>query len=144
MSTLIVLKRIFIVLVFCGIVACSGTGGPRQNPVPIEDEADYTETPHERTPVEVPQRAEPPSVSAAYIPLLLKAEEATERGDFEQALALLERAQRIDPVSADIYLSMAKTHRARGDEAQSQATAQRGLLYCSSTIQCEALRQFAH
>jgi Flp pilus assembly protein TadD len=76
--------------------------------------------------------------------LLAKAEQATGRGDYEEALALLERAQRIDPDSAEVYLGLARTHAARGDAAQARATAERGLLYCSSASQCEALRRFTH
>jgi Tfp pilus assembly protein PilF len=71
-----------------------------------------------------------------------KAGQATARGDYEQALALLERAQRIDPESSEIYLQMARTHRARGDMAQARATAERGMLFCSGSAQCEALRAF--
>jgi Tfp pilus assembly protein PilF len=85
-----------------------------------------------------------PSVSAAYQPLLDKAARATASGDYAQALALLERAQRIDPDSAEIYLSMAKTHKASGDMAQSRATAERGLLYCQGNGECEALRAYTH
>ena len=42
------------------------------------------------------------------------------------ALALLERAQRIDPDSAQIYLAMARTHEASGDGSQARATANAG------------------
>jgi Tfp pilus assembly protein PilF len=55
---------------------------------------------------------------------------------------LLERAQRIDPDSAEVYLGMAKTHWARGDATQARVTAERGLLYCSTARQCEALRGY--
>ena len=56
--------------------------------------------------------------------------------------ALLERAQRIDPGSADIYLALAETHQARGDLSQARATAERGLLYCNGASQCGALRAY--
>ena len=68
--------------------------------------------------------------------------EAARQGDYEQSLALLERAQRIDPDNAQIYLGMARTHRARGDSAQARATAERGLLYCEGKAECDALRAF--
>lgn len=89
----------------------------------------------------IPRPTEP-SASKAYQPLLDKADAARERGDYEQSLALLERAQRIDPDSADIYLAMARTHHARGDQAQARATAERGLLYCGGRSQCDALRVY--
>jgi tetratricopeptide (TPR) repeat protein len=91
---------------------------------------------------ETPPRSATHSASAAWQPLLAKAEQATERGDFEQALALLERAQRIDPDSAEVYLSIAEMQRAKGDAAQARAAAERGLLYCSSAAICDALRAF--
>jgi len=83
-----------------------------------------------------------PPATAAYGPLLARAEQAAAAGDFERALGLLERAQRVDPDSADVYLAMARTHYARGDYAQARATAERGLLYCASKAQCAALRAF--
>ncbi|HEY6130774.1 MAG TPA: tetratricopeptide repeat protein, partial [Halioglobus sp.] len=80
-----------------------------------------------RVPEKAPPRPATPSASAAWQPLLAKAQQATARGDYEQALALLERAQRIDPDSAAVYLDMARTHQAKGDVAQARATAERGL-----------------
>jgi tetratricopeptide (TPR) repeat protein len=124
------------------VSGCSLYSMPGSEPVPVEKQPDYTPvTPPATSPQTAPRTAEP-SASAAYQPLLNQAEQAKDRGDYEQALALLERAQRIDPDSADIYLSMAKTHQASGDGAQARATAERGLLYCSGTAQCNALRAY--
>jgi tetratricopeptide (TPR) repeat protein len=91
---------------------------------------------------EVPFRSATPSASSAWKPLLAKADQATHRGDYEQAMALLERAHRIDPDSAEVYLGMAKTHLAKGDKGLAMATAERGLLYCSGKTQCDALRKY--
>lgn len=91
---------------------------------------------------ERPFRSATPSASTAWKPLLAKADEATNLGDYERAMALLERAQRIDPDSADVYLGMARTHNAKGDDARAKATAERGLLYCSGKTQCDALRAY--
>ena len=77
---------------------------------------------------------------AAYAALLARAESARDHGDYQQALALLERAQRIEPGSARIYLDLAVTHKARGDLRQAKATAERGMLYCSAETECRALR----
>ena len=99
-------------------------------------------TPAPAKPPQPPARPPQPSVSSAWLPLVRKAEQATARGDYEQALALLERAQRIDPESGEIYLQLARTHQARGDAAQARATAERGMLYCGSSAQCAALRTF--
>jgi len=125
------------------VTGCSGLT-KRGEPAPVEDRtqrpAVVPSTPEPVTPE--PHRPASPSASAAWQPLLAKAEQAVSRGDFEEALALLERAQRIDPDSAEVYLQMARTHAARGDNAQARAMAERGLLYCTSTSQCEALRRF--
>ena len=125
------------------VSGCSIFSAPGSEPAPVEKQPDYTPvTPPATSPQPAPRAAEP-SASAAYQPLLDKAEQASDRGDYEQALALLERAQRIDPNSADIYLALAETHRARGDATQARATAERGLLYCASRTQCDALRAYA-
>ncbi|RLA44469.1 MAG: hypothetical protein DRR04_13695 [Gammaproteobacteria bacterium] len=113
---------------------CSTFSGSDGGSVPVEKEPEYTTV----TPPTAPQ----PSARTAYQPLLDKAAQATARGDYGQAMALLERAQRIDPDSAEIYLSMAKAHQASGDMAQSRATAERGLLYCNGSDQCAALRVY--
>lgn len=142
--------RLSIALLASALSACSVYQFPGESPelprppVTEEGQPDYTEAPAPQTPVETaPREVEPePGVSAAYSPLLAKAETAATRGDYEQALALLERAQRIDPDNADIYLEMARTHAARGDARQAAAMAERGLLYCVSTTQCDALKVF--
>ena len=92
------------------------------------------------TPPRPPAQPPQPSTAGAWQPLLKKAQQAAARGDYEQALALLERAQRIEPTAGAIYLQQAQVHRARGDTAQARSTAERGLLYCDSTQQCDALR----
>ena len=120
------------------VTACASPGPEAPGPAPVEKTPDY---PSGKTvPVEPPA---PAPASAAYQPLIEKAAQARQRGDFEEALALLERAQRIDSDSAEIYLAMAETHSARGDAGQARAVAERGLLYCRSARQCDALRQYA-
>jgi len=150
-------KSFFTVCLVVQLSACSIYSLPGQTPVPIESDPGYTEVkppisaPASRSgsrPESVPGSASQPSpaaepsVAAAYQPLLDRAEAATARGDYEEALALLERAQRVDPDNADVYLGMARTHDARGDSAQASATAERGLLYCRSDYQCGVLRNY--
>ena len=96
------------------------------------------ETPGPSEPAQRP--AEP--TSGAHSGLLAKAESARTQGDYDQSLAYLQRAQRIDPDNAEIYLGMAQTHAAAGNSAQARATAERGLLYCSGSRQCDALRAY--
>lgn len=128
------------------LAACSTYSPPVSTPAPVpvaKPPLPKVVTPPAKAPP-APHRPTTPSASAAWQPLLAKATQATQRGDYEQALALLERAQRIDPDSAEVYLGMAQTHRARGDAAQARATAERGLLYCTSDAQCDALRAYTH
>jgi Flp pilus assembly protein TadD len=80
---------------------------------------------------------------AAYAQLLERAGSARSRGEYQQALALLERAQRIEPASPRIYLDLAATHKARGDLQQAKAAAERGMLYCRVKSECDALRALA-
>jgi tetratricopeptide (TPR) repeat protein len=143
-----VVRSVFLVAGVAMMSACSIYSLPESSPVPVEDKPDYTEVepsspsaPQSTTPAPATPTADP-SASVAYAPLLAKAEQATDRGDYEQALALLERAQRIDPDSAEIYFEMAKTHDAKGDYRQARATAERGLLYCTSDAQCDRLRVY--
>ena len=129
---------------FILLAACATSTPPAPAPPPAQQQPELKPkvvTPPAKAP-QAPHRPTTPSASAAWQPLLAKAAQATQRGDYEQALALLERAQRIDPDSAEVYLGMAQTHRAKGDAAQAKATAERGLLYCTSDAQCDALRAY--
>jgi tetratricopeptide (TPR) repeat protein len=124
--------------------ACSTLDTTQEAPVSVEKPPEKQQRdPEPEAPVYVPPAVDP-GVVAAYAPLLAKAQEARSRGDYEQALAYLERAQRIDPDSAEIYLALAKTHAARGDRRQASATAERGLLYCGGKSQCADLRAYLH
>lgn len=130
------------------LTACSMYTPPADVPAPVEQPPTPEPKPKPKVatpPAAVPRAPSRPATSpasAALQPLLAKAGQAAGRGDYEQALALLERAQRIDPGSAEVYLGMAQTHKARGDLAQARATAERGLLYCSTDAQCNALRAY--
>ena len=134
--------RAMLLVLIASLASCSIYRQSDQDSGPVVQQPDK---PAAVPGVTLPQPRPPdPPASAAWRPLLTKAEQATSRGDYEQALALLQRAQRIDPDSAEVYLSMAITHRARGDSAQARATAERGLLYCLSASECDALRGYTH
>lgn len=145
MAMLHLISRGSVLLVLLLAAACTTYTPPETAPAPVEKRPE--------PPVMVPTTPKPPapppprpapSASAAWQPLLAKAEQATQRGDYEEALALLERAQRIEPDSGEVYLCMARTHHAKGDDTQARATAERGLLYCSTDAMCDALRDFTH
>ncbi len=125
-----------------GCVSVEGTGG--RTGVPVDSKPVYTEVGKSTSHRQLPETTAPVTSAApsAYRPLLDKAAYAATQGDYAQALALLERAQRIEPSSGEIYLNLAKTYRAKGDLAMAQATAERGLLYCSGRSECDALRAY--
>jgi tetratricopeptide (TPR) repeat protein len=121
------------------MTGCSTYSLPESAPAPAPQPS--APAPQPPAPPKPPRPPQPPTTSA-WKPLVEKAQQARARGDYEQALALLERAQRIDPESAEIYLQLAQTHKARGDISQARATAERGLLFCSGEAVCDALRSF--
>lgn len=138
------LSRCAVVLLVLIAAACTTYAPQEAPPPPVEKRpAPADVIPPAPKPPQPARPARPaPSAAAAWQPLLAAAEQAAQRGDYEEALALLERAQRIEPNSAEVYLHMARTHLARGDIAQASATAERGLLYCSTEAMCDALREF--
>jgi len=98
---------------------------------------------------EVPKPTDEPQPSAdveeasnSYDQLLQRSDVAANDKNYDRALALLERAQRIAPDQGEIYLRLAKVHRSRGEFALARSTAERGLLYCQGKSECGALRRF--
>jgi hypothetical protein len=73
--------------------------------------------------------------------LLREAHEACARGDVDTGLARLDRALRIEPRDAGLYLEMARCHGAQGNPQRAAAAAERGLAYCTGRV-CERLRAF--
>jgi len=133
-------------LVLSGVLFLAGCGtvgqSPDSGPVPIEKDPPYTDVSKPATPSPPAGPAQPATTSGAAKSLMNKAEVASRSGDYEQAVALLERAQRIDSDSGEIYLALAETYTAKGDLAMAGAVAERGMLYCSGATQCSALRAF--
>ncbi|MEM1113421.1 MAG: tetratricopeptide repeat protein [Pseudomonadota bacterium] len=127
--------------------ACSVYRLPEQVAVPVEEAEPAATSSAPSAPATSADTSPPPGPdsthSEAYRPLLAQADSAAARGDYEQALALLERALRLDTDNAEIYLAMAEVHCARGALNQCRAVAERGLLYCRGASQCEALRSLS-
>ena len=115
---------------------------PDSDPAPVEKRpvsAPVTTVP---TPTQ-PSSPQRPPINSAAQSLMEKAGIESEAGNYEQALALLERALRIAPDGGEIYLALAQTYSLKGDTAMANATAQRGMLYCSGRTQCDALRAYS-
>jgi tetratricopeptide (TPR) repeat protein len=142
----VIVQKVSRGLALFGILLLAGCGtigqSPDSGPAPIE-EPGYTDVTKPETPVQ-PTRPAAPSepVNSAVKNLMDKAESAAGNGDYEQAIALLERAQRIDADSGEIYLALAKTYKAKGDVGMASAVAERGMLYCRGSSQCGQLRGY--
>ncbi|PLW81087.1 hypothetical protein CWI75_17550 [Kineobactrum sediminis] len=140
----LILQRSLLLALAAALVGCSIYSVPQSGRAPVETRPDPTVvTPGSPAPGGSALPEAEPNVVRAYSALVAQAEGATARGDYDQALALLERAQRIDPESAEIYLHLARTYASQGQMAQSRATASRGTLYCRNESECDALHALA-
>jgi tetratricopeptide (TPR) repeat protein len=137
------IQRGLLLLALSAFLSACGSN-PYSLPKVETAEPSYEEPPATVPPPVPPQANEPQRDpgTGAHSSLVTKAAEARSRGDYNQALAYLERAQRIDPDNAEIYLALAQTHDAAGNGSQARATAERGLLYCNGSRQCDALRTY--
>lgn len=141
------MKSALMAVALAAVLSACGSN-PYSLPDVTTGEPDYRDSEGQSAPVvpSVPPRQADPGATAAAGPhreLLAMAVSARGQGRYDQALAYLERAQRIDPDDAEVYLAMARTHDAAGNAGQAKATAERGLLYCMNSAQCNALRTYA-
>lgn len=81
------------------------------------------------------------SSASAVEQLLAQAQSMRASGDVSGSLSRLERALRIAPDSAAVYLELARSYSAAGNGARAAASAERGLLFCSAAM-CEALQGY--
>lgn len=92
------------------LAACAATPGPPPSGTNIPQTPEPT-----ATVPEVPPRERPdPGVSLA---LREQSAAAARAGDLDRAVAILERALRIEPERAELWLALARLHRRRGDLA---------------------------
>jgi tetratricopeptide (TPR) repeat protein len=111
------------------LAACAG---PVSKPVQVK--------PEPSTPA---AREDTRSAGDASASLLGQARAARLAGDFTRSEVLLQRAQRIDPHNAVVYLEYARLYAAHGNMEDARTMAERGLLYCDSRS-CAQLRELAH
>ncbi|MFK7830513.1 MAG: tetratricopeptide repeat protein [Congregibacter sp.] len=83
----------------------------------------------------------PAPIAAPVDNLLVQARRYRDSGDFDRSFARLDRALRIAPQRADVYLELARSYLAAGKPERAAASAERGLLYCEGGT-CRALRRF--
>ena len=99
------------------------------------------------TPAPMPTPAPTPPVSSrdervptnASLGLIEQGRQARLAGDYGRADGLLQRAQRVEPRQAAVYLELSRLYRDRGDPDAARTVAERGLLYCQELV-CEQLR----
>lgn len=117
-------------------------GACASGPAPVSPEAPEANLPTSRVPT--PTLPTDPIVSPGVSPVDSLLEEARvfrADGNLPASFARLERALRIAPQRAEVYLELARSHLAAGRPERASASAERGMLYCSSST-CAALRKF--
>ncbi|MFT5481895.1 MAG: tetratricopeptide (TPR) repeat protein [Halieaceae bacterium] len=115
---------------------------------PVEWPVEGSESPEPVTPAEPSSSVptpQPEQQSSGAVDLLLRAASAELRaGKTVAAVGTLERALRIAPANASVYLALAEVYLDRGDSELAKNIAGRGLLYCESRRQCSELERIAH
>ena len=112
--------------------------GCATGPAPVPPESPAASGSRGATPaVTVPSR--PPAAYSAVDRLIAEARSLREAGDLDGSFARLDRALRIAPERAAVYLELARNHRVAGAAERAAASAERGLLYCLGD-ECDALR----
>lgn len=127
--------RVALIVVIALLGACA-TGPEPVSPSSPAATSSSTSAP---TPA-IPKPTVPQSSVSAVDRLLTEASSLRRSGDIPGSLARLERALRIAPQRADVYLELARSHAAAGNSSRAVATAERGLLYCEGRT-CSALEK---
>jgi Tfp pilus assembly protein PilF len=93
-------------------------------------------------PMPAPETAGPPPASPAAA-LLEQSRRQSADGEYDQAVASLERALRIEPVNPWLWLELAQIHRAAGNEQQADGHARKALSLAGTDRAAEqAARRF--
>ena len=121
--------RIVLITALLALAACSA---------PPVREADLPPAGSTTSPVPPPQ---PDTGASAVTGLLADARTACDRGDYNTATAKLQRAQRVAPRDARVYLEFAYLHTLRNQPDRAKAMAERGLLYCKKNA-CDQLKKY--
>jgi Tfp pilus assembly protein PilF len=122
------------------LTACASQPGNRQGPAQISTPTGEAVGSATAEPEPAPVPTAVPSGEQARSTLLAQAREAQDSGNGAAAIALLERALRLDPTDGGLYLELARAQAGTGRMDRARATAERGLLYCSGE-DCRALER---
>lgn len=130
------IQKSLLIVVLLALAACAS--GP--TPVPPEAPEARERSSRMPTPTVPTERSSPPTASPVDS-LLEEARAFRDQGNLSASFARLERALRIAPQRAEVYLELARSHEAAGRPGRASASAERGLLYCGKST-CTKLRQF--
>jgi len=107
---------------------------PPQYPPPTQP----APQPIPQTPVPAqPQQPQPKPQSTVTLALQNEAERAATAGDLPKAIQILERAIRIQPDSAQLWIELARCHLKEGNAAQAEQFARKALLFTGSRYDLE-------
>ena len=130
------IQKSLLIVALLVLTACASA------PTPIPPEAPEARERSSRTPTPtLPTDRSPSSANSPVDSLLHEARAFREQGNLSASFARLERALRIAPQRAEVYLELARSHEAAGRPGRASASAERGMLYCGASI-CSQLRQF--
>lgn len=109
------------------VVPSPPTTGPAAPPAPTKP-APVPEVRPPRPALPLPPRVVPPPVAPdAVSALLQQASSEAQAGHHDAAIALGERAQRLDPRAPEVYLVLGRARLARGQPAEARQLALKGL-----------------
>lgn len=126
------LKRLLFVSLVSFFAACSTN---------IEREVDGESAASKPNGTDIPSKAE--TSGDGLQGLMDRASREINNGDLDAGLATLERALRIAPRDASIYLSMAIVYRSLDEGSLAANMARRGLLYCERPRLCRQLESLS-
>jgi len=124
--------------VACVTTSSSGYPAPRPSPTTTPSGAPPSSSPAPPTPYPYPQSQPAPAPSAPSAPradpsvtLALREQSvaAAARGDHDQAVALIERALRIEPSRPELWIDLARLHLEEGDKSGAEQFARKALLF---------------
>ena len=125
------------------IAACSVPVGPTYpaptpSPAPTPPTQPAPPSPAPAPPVTpAPPPAAPKPAPSVTLALVEQSDLARAQGDYDKAVALLERAIRIEPDRPELWLGLAKAHLAQGDYAGAEQFARKSLLFIGKRYDLE-------
>ena len=115
-------------------------GTPQTVPRQPQPQTQYPSQPQpypRPTPAPAPQPAQPKPQSTVTLALQDEAQRAATAGDLPKAIQIIERAIRIQPDSAQLWIELARLHLKEGNPAQAEQFARKALLFTGNRYDLE-------